>query len=411
MKKIIFIACFILPALTGFAQFSLSGDIFVRPEFRYGYGRMPLPEEKPAAFVNQRTRLILDFKKDQITTKVSFQDARTWGQQPLRVQVPSIDLHEAWINIAFSEGFSVKAGRQELKYDNFRFLAHNDWLPWGNKHDALLLRWQTTKGELHFASAFNQSGISLFGTEYSLNNYKTLNYLWYNAKLGQKINMSILGMVDGYQDAENQTVNFRGTWHAFITANFSKLTFRINPAYQNGKTRTGQDINAWYLMTDAQLTFNPNFNSRIGFEYFSGNDALNPDPKSRVFDVPYTAGHALLGFMDYFTTNIPGQTKGAGLFSPYWNNSMRLGPKTQLNADLHVFFLGNNYQHQGETIKRYLGTEADFTLNYRFNDITQIAAGYSVLFGTESMEVIRGGSKDEFAHWAYIVLRIRPKFL
>lgn len=411
MRKTLTFAALALLTLPLFAQFSLSGDIFIRPEFRHGYGRQPLPEEDPAAFVNQRTRIILDFTKEKITTKVSLQDARVWGQQLMRTQVPSLDLHEAWVNVAFTDSFSIKAGRQELRYDNMRFFAHNDWLPWANKHDALLLRLMTSVGELHLVSAFNQAANPLFGTDYPLNHYKTLNFFWFNTNLSPNFNMSLLGMADGYQDEFSGDLNLRGTWHTFLTAKFNKLSFSLNPATQHGVNPAGQKVAAWYLMAEAGMAFNETLASQMGFEVFSGNDAENPDDKSRMFDVPYSAGHARLGFMDYFTLAIPAQTKGAGLLSIYFRNNFRLSPKSRFNADLHMFFLQNNFIHQNETIDKYLGTELDLTYHYSFNDMTQIVAGYSVMLGSPSMDIIKGGSHEEFAHWAYLMLRIRPKFL
>ena len=411
MKRILTLAAFLLFTCPLLAQGSLSGDIFVRPEFRHGYSRQARPDEKPAAFVNQRTRIILDFKKEKITTKVSIQDARVWGQQMMRTQVPSLDLHEAWVNVAFTDSFAIKAGRQELVYDNMRFLAHNDWLPWANKHDALMLRFLTKAGELHLVSAFNQAGNPLFGTDYPLNHYKTLNFFWFKTQLSQNLGATFLGMADGYQDEFNGDLNLRATWHTFITAKFNKLSFGLNPAFQHGANPAGQDVAAWYLLAEAGLDFSQKLSSRLGFELFSGNDATNPDDKSRVFDVPYSGGHARLGFMDYFTLNIPAQTKGDGLFSQYLRNIFRLNPKARLHADLHVFFLQNNYINENETIDKYLGTELDLTYNYSFNDMTQIVAGYSVMLGSPSMDIIKEGSHEEFAHWAYLTLRVRPKFL
>lgn len=411
MKRTYTLAACLLMTLPLFAQFSLSGDIFVRPEFRHGYGRQPYPEEKPAAFINQRTRIVLNYQKDKITTRVSLQDARIWGQQLLRTQVPSIDLHEAWINVAFTDSLSIKAGRQELIYDNMRFLAHNDWLPMANKHDALMLRFLTKAGELHLVSAFNQAANPLFGTDYPLNHYKTLNFLWFKTKLSQNLNATFLAMADGYQDATTGDLNLRATWNTFLTARFNKLSFGLNPAFQHGVNPAGQDVAAWYLLAEAGMSFSPKMTSLLGFELFSGNDAENPDDKSRVFDVPYSGGHARLGFMDYFTLAIPAQTKGAGLFSPHLKNTFNLSPKSRLNADLHMFFLQNNYVFENETIDKYLGTELDLTYFYAFNDITQVVAGYSVMLGSPSMDIIKGGSHQEFAHWAYLMLRIRPKFL
>jgi hypothetical protein len=81
------------------------------------------------------------------------------------------------------------------------------------------------------------------------------------------------------------------------------------------------------------------------------------------------------------------------------------------DADLHIFFLQNNFVHGGDIINKYLGKETDLTLSYRFNPITKISIGYSMMFGTESMEIINGGSSDEFAHWSFIMLRVTPGFL
>ena len=411
MKKTLTLAALLMLSVPLLAQFSLSGDIFIRPEFRHGYSRQPNPEEEPAAFVNQRTRLVLDLKKEKVTTKVSIQDARTWGQQLMRSLVPSLDIHEAWVNIAFTDSFSIKAGRQELRYDNLRFLAHNDWLPWANKHDALMLRFLTKAGELHLVSAFNQAGNPLFGTDYPLNHYKTLNFLWFKTKLSQNLDATFFGMADGYQDPLNGELNLRGTWHTFLTASFSNFSLSLNPAFQHGVNPAGQEVAAWYLSAEAGMDLSHNLSSRLGFELFSGNDATNPDGKSRAFDVPYGGGHARLGFMDYFTVAIPSQTKGAGLLSPYLRNNIRLTEKSRLNADFYLFFLQNNYVFENETIDKYLGTEIDLTYNYAFNEMTQVVAGYSVMFGSPSMDIIKGGSHDEFSHWAFLMLRIRPKFL
>jgi hypothetical protein len=411
MKKLLLFFAGLLLSFIGFAQFSLSGDIFVRPEFRHGYRRMPLPDEKPAALVNQRARLILDFKKDKVTTKISFHDTRIWGQQEQRTHVPSFDLHEAWFQIAFTESFMVKAGRQELRYDNQRFFGINDWIPPGQKHDALLLKYMGSKGELHIGAGFNQNQDRLFGTSFELNNYKTLNYFWYKTRLGSNASISLMGVADGYQSQQNAEVLFvRGTWGSFLEFRPGKFVFSFNPAYQHGKNRAGKEINAGYLMGAASVKLSEKTTTTLGVEWFSGNNGLDDNNKDNAFDALYSAGHALLGYMDYFT-QVPAHAMGAGLINPYFKAQMQLSEKTRVNADLHLFLLQNNFVYLDEVIKKYLGTEIDLTLNYQFNDITQIVAGYSVMFGTESMEVIRGGSKDEFAHWGFIMIRVRPKFL
>lgn len=411
MRKLLLFFSVFLFGFSALGQFSLSGDVFVRPEFRHGYRRMPFADEKPAGLVNQRTRLILDYKKENITTKISFQDTRIWGQQEQRTQVPSFDLHEAWLQIAFTDSFLIRAGRQELRYENQRFFGINDWIAPGQKHDALLLKYLGKRGELHVGAAFNQNQDRLFGTDFGLSNYKILNYFWYQTPLGPRSHISFMGVADGYQSQHNSEMLYvRGTWNTFLEFRPGRFVFSFNPAYQHGKNRQGQDMNAGYFMGAASIKLNEKITTSLGVEWFSGNDGLNENQKDKAFDALFGAGHALLGYMDYFT-QIPAHARGAGLINPYIKTQAQLSSKTLINADLHFFSLQNNYLHQDRVINKFLGTEIDLTLNYRFNEITQIMAGYSVMFGTESMEVIKGGSKDEFAHWGFIMLRIRPKFL
>lgn len=412
MKRfLLFIVSFLL-GLAAFGQFSLSGDIFARPEFRHGYRRMPLPDEKPAGLVNQRTRLILNYKLDKVTTRVSFQDVRIWGQQEQRTHAASFDLHEAWVQVALTDSLLIKAGRQELRYENQRFFGVNDWIAPGQKHDALLLKYNGRFGNLDLGAAFNQNQDRLFGTNFGLNNYKTLNYVYFQPRLGlADTRISFMGVADGFQSPNNAEILYvRGTWNTFVEFNPGRFVFSFNPAYQHGKSRLGLDINAWYFMGSILFRASDQITTTLGLEYFTGDNSLENNQQDNAFDALYGAGHALLGYMDYFT-QIPAHTRGAGLINSYLKTRFTLSPKTSLDADLHLFHIQNNFVEQGRVIDKFLGTEVDLTLNYRFNDITQIVAGYSVMFGAESMEVIRGGSKDEFAHWGFVMLRIRPRFL
>ncbi len=392
------------------AQLSLEGDIWPRAEFRHGYRRMPLPDEDAAGHISQRTRLILGFSKDQITTRVSLQDVRIWGEIPALNHVPSIDLHEAWLQIAFNDRLLLRAGRQEIRYDNQRFFAINDWNHSGQKHDALVVHHLTANGELHLGAAFNQSSDRLFGTPYRLSNYKTLNYLWYKTALYPNLDLSLLAVADGFEHPENSSLLYmRGTGSAYFDFSTRQFSARANPAWQLGKTPRGQDIAAWYLMVEGSIQVTDQIQSSLGMEMYSGNDFEDPDDTYRAFEALYGAGHTAHGYMDYFL-NIPAHTRGAGLVNPYLKTSFTISESTTFDTDLHMFFLQNNYVHEGSVIDRYLGTEVDFTLSYRFNPFTSIIMGYSVMFGSESMEIIKGGSKDEFAHWAYVMLRVRPKF-
>ncbi|TVQ10782.1 MAG: hypothetical protein EA361_13515 [Bacteroidetes bacterium] len=405
------------------AQFSISADISPRAELRHGYRVLPQEGEKAAILVSQRTRLNLAWKSENLRTHISFQDVRVWGQEGQRQVHPSLAIHEAWAELLFTDSLTLKIGRQHLRYDNQRFFAINDWIPMGQKHDVALLKYISEAGELHFGTAFNQPPEAFqrnFTTDYGINNYKYMNYIWFNTDINPDANLSLMGVADGHEFNDGAQYNpelmyVRGTWSAFLKYDAGTVNLMVNPAFQHGRHRTGQSISAWYLRAEAAAPTLENVTTTAGFEIFSGNDATDAaDDKYRAFDALYGAGHAHLGFMDYFTL-IPQHTRNAGLINPFLKNRFILSDNTFMDADLHLFFIQNNFVYQEETISKYLGTEIDLTLNYRFNNFTRIIGGFSWMFGSESMEIInRGatrGSKEEPAYFAYIMLRIRPKFL
>ena len=418
MKNMLSLLGLMLFSLSLSAQFSLEADIRPRTEFRDGYRRMPQDDEKPAVLTSQRTRLIMDYKTERLETKVSFHDLRIWGQQELRANQPSFDLHEAWVQLAVSNNLFVKAGRQELRYDNQRFFAINDWIPGGQKHDALVWRLMASKGELHLGTAFNQSIDRTFGTPFGLNNYKFMQYAWYQTRLSESMMVSLLGVADGWERPDNASDFYmRYTWSVFPRLKLGeRAQLRLNPAYQHGETRQGVFISAWYFMAEAETGLGNSSRLVLGAELFSGNDHTDTqDQTYRAFDPLYGAGHTVHGYMDYFTA-IPAHTLGAGFINPYLKTTHQLSPRTRFDADLHLFFLQHDLPvNQGSPDERlldkYLGTEIDLTLAWSIMPQAQMMFGYSVMFGSETMEFVKGGKKDNWAHWAYVMLRVRPKFL
>jgi hypothetical protein len=72
----------------------------------------------------QRTRLNALFSTEGIQTKLVLQDVRYWGSQPQLVanEDYATSVHEAWAEVNAFSNFSLRAGRQELVYDDHRIL-------------------------------------------------------------------------------------------------------------------------------------------------------------------------------------------------------------------------------------------------------------------------------------------------
>lgn len=399
------------------AQFSLSADISPRTELRHGYRVMPNTDDKAAFLTHQRSRIISDFKSKKLNTRISFQDVRVWGQEAQKQPIPSLAIHEAWAELLLSDSLALKIGRQEFFFDNQRFFAKNDWVPQGQKHDMVSLRHLSSAGELTLAMAFNQPWAAFgrnFATDYGINNYKYLSVLRFFTKPTNNLSMSFSGIVDGYEFNNGTTydpedLKLRYTWSVYSLLKAAGLNIMINPAIQHGVDQQGRELMAWYFRTDITAKPASKTTTTLGAEIFSGNNANNTNSsKHRAFDYLYGAGHLNNGFMDYFT-NIPVHTRAAGLVNIFAKNTLKINTQSTFDAHIHLFWLQNNYNSGGETINKYLGTELDFTYGYKVNEFTSMLAGFSWMFGSDSMEIIRSGSNQEPAYFVYLMLRIRPR--
>ncbi|MDZ7693048.1 MAG: hypothetical protein U5K69_18325 [Balneolaceae bacterium] len=104
---------------TAVGQFTLSGELRPRTELRHGYKTLPAEGAEAAFFTEQRSRLNLDYSKDLYEIGLSVQDVRIWGSQSqLNKTDGRFSVHQAWGQVNFNETFSLKAGRQELVYDD-----------------------------------------------------------------------------------------------------------------------------------------------------------------------------------------------------------------------------------------------------------------------------------------------------
>jgi len=403
------------------AQLQVDGQIRPLAEYRRGYDRMPYAEDKASLFVVQRTRLNVKYSYDRITSYISFQDVRTFGEEEQKDDVPSITLHEGWVQLETTNNLFLRIGRQMIQYDRGHIIGWNNWNDNQQKHDLIMLRYERNDQRIHLSTAINQQGQPVFGTPYNVDNYKYMQILWaYTPFRENKGTLSLLAFADSYEYENNPDKLYtRGNYSAFATYDFGSFNIALNPGFQNGKTAWGQDIESHYLMAEVGTSsLAPFHEASLGFEYISGNDlADTSDTKFRVWDPTYSRSNGPNGYMDYFT-NFPDDTGGAGFWDYYFKNSFDITPKLTANLELHAFFLANDYVYpfdsENDNIvkvqNRYLGLEPDFVIEYAFNDITDLKIGYAFMLGTETMEVVKGGDKDEWAHFSYVRLTVKPKF-
>lgn len=391
--------------------FTLSGELRPRFELRNGYRTLPNDSSEFAALVNQRSRLNLLYERPDFNVFVSFQEVRTWGGKGMFDTQPGLGIHQAFAEIPFLSVFAIKFGRQELRYDNQKLFGINNWNQTGRTHDAAVLKFSDKGWNVHLGAAFNQSGDPTFGTNYLGSEYKSLNYLWLDKKVGQ-INLNGMVVVDGYQKKQDPTITYlRATYGGLLTWKSEKESVELQGYKQGGKTQTGQQIDSWYLHMTARAKPTANLGLVAGAEWLSGNDRTKKEEKKlKAFNPLYSASHIYHGHLDYFT-NLPAHTDSAGLVDLYLNLVFQLSRKVSLKADYHYFATQNKLVDKfGKEVKKYLGSEIDLGVQIVFSKQLDLQFGYSTMFAGKSMEYVKTGSHKEPVHWGWMMLTIKPVF-
>lgn len=406
---IVFILLIIGTSLT--AQFSVNAELRPRFEMRNGYKQLPDTINTPAFITTQRSRLIFNYKKEKLSTCISFQDVRVWGSEKSLSANPDMSFPQAWFAYELTNFLTFKAGRQELMYDNSRLLGNANWNQNGLTHDALLLKFRIKKWQIDLGNAFNQNNDNLYGTDYSglsKNNYKALSLLWVS-KSFERLKISSLNIADGYQKiGTSNTTYLRITTGGIIDFTEDYFSLSARAFKQTGKNSFGQNIDAFLICTNASAKLHNFFKLYAGFEMKSGDDAKDStNNKDKAFDVLYGSTHSFNGSMDYFSK--PATTKNAGLNDFFGGMSFMPSKKINFKIDYHYFMLNNNYIVNSSVIDKYLASEIDFDMTYAFAEETSLSLGVSALKANKSLEYIKGGKSDKICYWAFVMLTVKPE--
>jgi hypothetical protein len=393
--------------------FKLSAQYRARSEFRNGYRTLTPDAAKPAFFIAQRARLLLSSKKDKISSKISIQDARTWGDEEQKKDFGGLQVNELWVELALKKGFSLKMGRQELVYYDHRLLGNLDWGNLTISHDAMLLKYVNTANNInwHIGGAFNQVGEPFFGTDYGLKNYKFLGLSWFKKSMPKVYsNISFLGILNGLNstDANSESVKTSITFGPLYNYQREKIRALLSAYYQTGKTENNLSINAYMFNAYGEYRCGKIL-AGLGFDYLSGNSDKTSANKSHDFSTLYATNHKFYGFLDYFL-NIPADSDSRGLRDAYLRFGVVQNKKTRLILDVHHFSLAHENNAGANRIEPPLGVELDLSFDYKHSELISLYAGYSMMFAADNMEYIKGGNKERFNGWAFVMLNVTPVF-
>ena len=401
---------------TTFAQ-EVNANLQLRPryEYRNGFKGLMPDTELPTSFVSQRSRLNLNFKQEKISAKLTLQNVRTWGDVKTTTtnDKNGIILFEAWGQYQFDENWSTRVGRQVISYDNQRIFGEIDWLQQGQSHDAAVVSYKKGKHQLDFGAALNADSEDLFRNLYTTN-YKNMQYAWYHTDFSN-FQMSLLALNTGFQYEQPSTTNLEidyiQTFGTFLKYKKNKLDADLSLYAQTGKgklTSNNTTVNAYNVGVNINYAVTNEVKAGLGYEYLSGKDQTDTENIIKSFNPIFGTNHAFNGFMDYFYVGNHKNT--VGLQDVYLK--LNYAPnKWNFAVTPHVFMTAADVKNPlaSDIMDNYLGTEVDVTVGYSLHKNIGISAGYSQMFGTETLEVLKGGNKDLDNNWAYVMVNFNPK--
>ncbi|MDZ7777939.1 MAG: hypothetical protein U5L09_21150 [Bacteroidales bacterium] len=414
MLRLIAFLMMFFPLMIFAQSFELAGELRPRLENRHGYKTLPSADDVPVAFISQRSRLYANYADDNVRVGFSLQDVRVWGDVPqLNVSDGHFSVHEAWGELLFTDNWSLKAGRQEIVYDDSRIFGNVGWAQQGRSHDAAILKYNRNNFRFHAGGALNQDSEKLFRTFYAQNNYKTFQYLWGNYNK-DAWSLSLLFLNNGLE-SQNQPeifeINYSQTFGGRFEYNLDAVQLAAAGYLQRGEAWLGTDLEAHYFKIDVMVPLTDKLMIAAGNEFLSGNDMQNTSSETnKAFTPFYGTNHKFNGWMDYFY--VGNHTNSVGLNDQYFHVNYSSGDFSA-SATTHLFnSAGNIYSISSQSrLDKYLGTETDLQLKYTFSNNTILSAGYSRMFGTESLEYLKGGDAEETADWLWLMITIKPKFL
>lgn len=426
MKKLfLFYALLFIPFFLQ-AQFTLSGELRPRGEYRQGYKSFVPDTSEPVALVSQRMRLNADFRSELFIIRLSLQDVRVWGDAKIKDASGRIGLYEAWGEWLIDQRFSVKMGRQVLRYDNLPIFTASNWGQSGVSHDALVFKFSGDKTKLHAGFAYNNDKEIYSNSYYPVDLYKNMFYLWGNHKYSSGINISLLSVTEGIQKNKSTDIFYRTTSGGDLTFKTDSLPFEagFQAFYQWGKTKAGDKLNALMLGAKAGYRISPRFSVLLAADYFSGNDLTDTSfkGKTRAFYLPYNASmHGMNGQLDLLD-NLPSDTHEAGLAALSSTLTWKASQSGTFQMVYWYFLLAGKYPDsrllpQVRTADSYLASEVDITYTHKVSKDLEIQLGYCFMLPSETMKLLKGfmpgpGNTDiRFPQWAYVMVTFTPVFL
>lgn len=140
-------------------------------------------------------------------------------------------------------------------------------------------------------------------------------------------------------------------------------------------------------------------------DYLSGSNGSGD--KYKAFNPLYGTHHKFYGAMDYFYASDFVSGYAPGLFDKRLGVRFRASDKVDMDLNYHHFSTAAKLSG----LKKALGSEVDYQINWSVMKDVKLSAGYSIMRGTETMDVVKGGNHKSWQDWGWVSVNINPRVL
>ncbi|MDY6325867.1 MAG: alginate export family protein [Bacteroidales bacterium] len=398
-------------------EFSISASLVNRGELRAGgFNPDSLDNQRRTQFIMGRYTISLNYKRSWLEVMLTPQFAGVWGHS-----AGSLTLKEAWVNMRSRHGLFAKIGRQGLEYDDERIIGHDDWVMTAPTHDVAKFGYEGFGHKVHAILAYNQNAANIeTGTTYysgGMQPYKTMQTLWYHYDTPKSLlGFSLIGMNIGMQepDKEKPKTYYQQLFGTFVALKPKYTNLEGAFYYQTGREEHGIPLSAF--MGSVKLTATPieALKIRVGYDYLSGDKYFNIPhqgqlgmvfhDKIRGFSPVFGSHHAFYGAMDFFYLDSYVGNFTPGLQNLYLGVSAEPVMNMNVSAAYHFFAIAANI----ENLKKPLGHQVEAEASYTFAKFVKVAAGYTYMRGTKTMEVLQKVDKNRRLHWGWVMISVTP---
>lgn len=381
--------------------------------------------ENESNFLLGRTRIILGYKRQSLETRAVLQNLAVWGTE----KNMELDLYEAWARMTAKIGIFGQVGRVALSYDDERIIGTNDFAMASLSHDVVRVGYEGHGHKVHAIFAYNQNESNVYRSTYyndGAQNYKTMQTVWYHYEVPKfPLGVSLLFMNVGLQAGKPEeaynppSVQYQQMYGGYLNYHPRYVTFEASYYRQSGKTvhpyyKGAMEIEAWMVSGKATVVPSKYYGFVAGYDCLSGDDyvpviyggtaGLPFHAVNKGFTPLYGSRTKFYGILDFFY-----QSAYINGFTPGLQNAFLgvLGkplPKMDLGATYHYLAVATELSGLSST----LGHSLDIQAGYSFTDYISLEAGYTVMFGTETMQRLKQANSSDVAHWAWISLTVSP---